>query len=415
MSRHFKTQCTESTEYRKNWLWLLPTASNSSKFRVFHPSGLKRSWSMLVWCGENMRKTSTDKETKTRKRKPKRRVAFLATLFRVSKRVSSFILKPGEQFEHASLWCISRDFKGRQPGESSRGHWSAGPRICLRSKSGWAQFRTLRIGTDAIPRGFARELYHFESSGPFSLQKRCSSELCAAPKMAQRTRVLSSAAEAPLLSGDFLFFDFSIWAYWKWNSLSKHIEYYWTYLKIVDRWNFCNLTQDFPAQKAFISWRSAGRRGRMAKAGKVVEEHIFQLHLWFCFSKHSCTPRALEPTLMLSSDCCVTDMTDCYKRCLWYLMMVWPIALNKRLRCHGWRFCNCCEVEATPTWQWEGCSKTLRIPGCCGVTLLSRRRWQSSKWRKKTGSTTCFNGLRSRRRRSNQMLSTEHWESIVWQ
>eukprot|EP00435_Cladocopium_sp_Y103_P030085 s1524_g7.t1 len=40
--------------------------------------------------------------------------------------------------------------------------------------------------------------------------------------------------------------------------------------------------QDFPAQKAFISWRSAGRRGRMAKAGKAVEERVFQLHLWFC-------------------------------------------------------------------------------------------------------------------------------------
>ena len=41
------------------------------------------------------------------------------------------------------------------------------------------------------------------------------------------------------------------------------------------------LVQDFPAQKAFISWRSAGRRGRMAKAGKAVGERVFQLHLWF--------------------------------------------------------------------------------------------------------------------------------------
>ncbi|CAK9028215.1 unnamed protein product [Durusdinium trenchii] len=39
--------------------------------------------------------------------------------------------------------------------------------------------------------------------------------------------------------------------------------------------------QDFPAQKAFISWRSAGRRGRMVKAGQVLEERIFALHPWF--------------------------------------------------------------------------------------------------------------------------------------
>lgn len=41
--------------------------------------------------------------------------------------------------------------------------------------------------------------------------------------------------------------------------------------------------QDFPAQKAFISWRSAGRRGRMVKAGQVLEERIFALHPWFSF------------------------------------------------------------------------------------------------------------------------------------
>ena len=39
--------------------------------------------------------------------------------------------------------------------------------------------------------------------------------------------------------------------------------------------------EDFPAQKAFISWRSAGRRGRMVKAGQVLEERIFVLHTWF--------------------------------------------------------------------------------------------------------------------------------------
>eukprot|EP00434_Breviolum_minutum_P005575 symbB.v1.2.004917.t1/scaffold263.1/size248082/18 len=40
--------------------------------------------------------------------------------------------------------------------------------------------------------------------------------------------------------------------------------------------------QDFPAMKAFISWRSAGRRGRMAEAGHTVEERVFLLHSWFC-------------------------------------------------------------------------------------------------------------------------------------
>ncbi|CAJ1437345.1 unnamed protein product [Effrenium voratum] len=39
--------------------------------------------------------------------------------------------------------------------------------------------------------------------------------------------------------------------------------------------------QEFPARKAFLSWRNAGRRGRMAKAGQVLSERIFFLHPWF--------------------------------------------------------------------------------------------------------------------------------------
>ena len=48
--------------------------------------------------------------------------------------------------------------------------------------------------------------------------------------------------------------------------------------------------QEFPARKAFLHWRNAGRWGRMAKAGQVLEDRLFFLHPWF--------RRALSPRCM---------------------------------------------------------------------------------------------------------------------
>ena len=59
--------------------------------------------------------------------------------------------------------------------------------------------------------------------------------------------------------------------------------------------------------------------------------------------------------------------------------------------------------EATPTWRCGARSKTSPTSASCAATSPSRRPWASSKWRRRTGSTTSSSGHNNRPKRSEVM------------
>lgn len=165
------------------------------------------------------------------------------------------------------------------------------------------------------------------------------------------------------------------------------------------------LVQDFPAQKAFISWRSAGRRGRMAKAGKAVGERVFQLHLWF---------RALEndESSKISKECSKKNgvaVYVCFCQSVKVVSFSFFRDLLLQLDCfplfsiifHWFSMCFPCVFEVTPTWRCDGCSKTSPTSAFCAATSRSRRPWPNSKWPRRTGSTTSSNGHNNRLKKSD--------------
>lgn len=189
-----------------------------------------------------------------------------------------------EYISTGGLWCLLGDLEGSKPaqGWSGRCTWR---RICLCSQGRWTK-RTIWVGIDTFFRNFLGELHDLKSYGPYTLSRGPPSELWTASTLAERTGSLSISPQDPLLPGRE---SRKVGKSVKFHQIA--LEFYWLRLKLLVFWTalfslhpfFQTFAQDFPAMKAFISWRSAGRRGRMAEAGHTVEERVFLLHSWFCF------------------------------------------------------------------------------------------------------------------------------------